>query len=84
LNIDILTTHDWRKPLVNYLQNPNLSVDRKIKYKAINYVIIRDVLHNKGIDEVLLKCLAKSEAYIASTETREGICGSHQAGEKMK
>ena len=31
LNIDVLATHDWRKPLVYYLQNPNVFVDRKIK-----------------------------------------------------
>ena len=57
---------------------------RKIKYKAINYVIIRDELYKKGIDEVLLKCFGESKAYIALTETHEGICGSHQVGEKMK
>ena len=38
----------------------------------------------KSIDGVLLQCLGEFEAYIALGETHEGICGSHQAGEKMK
>ena len=27
LNIDVEATHDWIKPLLEYLQNPNLYVD---------------------------------------------------------
>ena len=84
LNIDVLTTSDWRKTLVDYLQNPNLFVDQKIKYKLVNYIIIGEELYKKSIDGVLLKCLGESEAYIALAETHEGICSSHQAGEKMK
>lgn len=47
LNINVLTTLDRRKPLVYYLQNPNLYVDQKTKYAAINYIIIGDELYKK-------------------------------------
>ena len=67
LNIDAATTHVWRKPLLEYLLNSNLLVDRKTKYKVVNYVILGEL-----------------EAYLALAETHEGICGSYQAGEKMK
>ena len=77
LNTNMLTTLNWRKPLVNYLQNPNLFVDRKIKYKAKNYVILGDELYKKGVDEILLKCLGESKAYVALAEIHEGIFGSH-------
>jgi len=79
-----VTNHDWRKPLLEYLWNPNLFVDRKTKYKVVNYVTLGDELYKKSMDEVILICLGESKAYIALAETHEGICGSHQAGEKMK
>ena len=59
-------------------------MDKKIKYKAISYLIIGDELYKKGIDGVLLKCWGGSKAYIAWAKTQEGTCGSHQAGEKIK
>src|ERR1044072_4276259 len=31
--IDNLPNNDWRKPIVEFLQNPTGSTDRKIKYK---------------------------------------------------
>jgi len=84
LNIDVFTTHDWRRPLVNHLQNPNLSVDQKTKYKTVNYIVIGVELYRKDIDGVQLKCLGESKTYVALVETHEGIFGSHQVGEKMK
>ena len=57
---------------------------KKTKYKDVNYVILGDKLYKKSMDGVLLKCLGELEAYIALPETHEGICGSHQVGEKMK
>ena len=39
-NIDNLPNNDWRKPIVEFLQNPTGSTDRKIKYKALSYVIM--------------------------------------------
>jgi len=35
------------------------------------------------MDQVLLKNLGESKAYVALAKTHEGICVSHQAGEKM-
>jgi len=46
LNIKVLQL--LTGPFADYLQNPNLSMDRKIKYKAINYVIMGDQLYKKG------------------------------------
>jgi len=77
LKINVFTTCDWRNPLFDYLQNLNLFMDWKIKYKVINYVIIGDALYEKGIDGVLLKCLGELEAYITLVETHEGNCGYH-------
>lgn len=70
--------------MVDYLQNLCLQVDQKTKYKYVNYVILANGLCKRGVDGVWLKYLGESEAYIALVETHEGICGSYQAGEKMK
>src|SRR6266487_1711157 len=84
LAIDNLTNADWRKPIVDYLQNPTSDTARKIKYRALSYVIIGDNLFKKTFEGVLLKCLNESEAYMTISETHSGACGSHQAGHKIK
>nr|KYP75499.1 Pro-Pol polyprotein [Cajanus cajan] len=75
---------DWRSKLIEYLQNPNMKVERKIKLQALNYVLLNNELYKKGFDGILFKCLGTHESYIAMAEIHEGICGAHQAGEKMK
>ncbi|MCI66761.1 pol polyprotein, partial [Trifolium medium] len=34
-------------------------------------------------DGSLARCLGKDEAYTAVSDIHEGICGAHQAGDKM-
>ena len=79
-----LDSNDWRKPIVEYSKNPNLSIDRKTRYRALSYVLLGDFLYKKSIDENLLTFLGEREAFIALAEVHEGICGAHQLGEKMK
>ncbi|CAJ2651311.1 unnamed protein product [Trifolium pratense] len=75
---------DWRKPIVEYLENPIGNAPRKIKYRASNYVIIGNELFKKTLEGILLKCLSETEAYIAISDVHSGACGSHQSGHKMK
>ncbi|XP_015932972.1 uncharacterized protein LOC107459263 [Arachis duranensis] len=82
LSLEKLDPEDWRVPIVEYLKNPSLSVDRKLKYRAQSYVLISNVLFKKSVDENLLTCLGEKEAYLALAEVHEGICGAHQSGEK--
>jgi len=82
--IDNLTNNDWRKLIVNYLENLNGTTCRKIKYIALSYVIVGNELFKKTAEGVLLKCLGETEAYLAVSKTHSGACGSHQAGHKMK
>src|ERR1043165_735013 len=84
LAIDALSDADWRSPIVSYLTNPTLNVDRKIKYRALSYVLMGNELFKKTQEGVLLKCLGESEAYLALSEVQIGACGAHQAGHKMK
>ncbi|XP_028193320.1 uncharacterized protein LOC114378935 [Glycine soja] len=84
LAIDNMLDNDWRKSIVEYLENPIGNVARKIKYRALNYVIVGNDLFKKTAEGVLLKCLSESEAYLAVSHVHSGACGSHQAGHKMK
>ena len=82
--INNLTDDDWRKPIVNYLENPDGINCRKIKYRALSYVIVGNDLFKKTPKGVLLKCLGETEAYAVVSNTHSGVCGTHQAGHKMK
>nr|XP_025678255.1 uncharacterized protein LOC112778105 [Arachis hypogaea] len=84
LSLEKLDPEDWRVSIVEYLKNPSLSVDRKLKYRAQSYVLISNVLFKKSVDGNLLTCLGEKEAYFALAEVHEGICGAHQSGKKMK
>ena len=83
-NIETLDSNDWRKPIIDYLRNPNSNVERKLKFRVLHYVILGDNLFKKSVEGNLLNCLGNEEAYLAMAEVHEGICGAHQAGEKMK
>ncbi|KAL1353230.1 hypothetical protein AAHE18_06G223400 [Arachis hypogaea] len=62
LSLEKLDPKDWRVPIVKYLKNSSLSVDRKLKYKAQSYVLISNVLFKKSVDGNLLICLGEKEA----------------------
>ncbi|XP_016199986.1 uncharacterized protein LOC107640993 [Arachis ipaensis] len=76
--------NDWRKLIAEYLKNPSIPVDKKVKLQAINFVLMADELYKKGIDGTLSRCLRQNDKFIALGEVHKGICGTHQAGKKMK
>ena len=65
---------DWRAEIIKYLQDPSQHVDKKVKYKALKYVLLDDNLYYKTIDGVLLKCINKEEAKVVMCEVHDGIC----------
>ncbi|XP_050876735.1 uncharacterized protein LOC127080459 [Lathyrus oleraceus] len=75
---------DWRKPIIDYLENPVGSTVRKTKYRALSYVWPGNEFLKKTPEGLLLKCLGDTEAYLAIYKVHSGACGAHQAGHKMK
>lgn len=75
---------DWRKPIVEYLENPIGSADRKTKYKALSYMLLGNELLKKTPEGVILKFLGDTKAYLSIYEVHNGTCCAHQAGHKMK
>jgi ribonuclease HI len=49
-----LAEDDWRKEIVDYLENPSRKVSRKLRYKAIKFVLLDEYLYYKSMDGVLL------------------------------
>lgn len=84
LAIDLVSEDDRKKPIINYLGNPTGVTDRKIKYRALSYVIMGNKMLKKTHEGILLKCLGKSEVYLAISEVYKISCSSHQEGHKMK
>ncbi|XP_024195631.1 uncharacterized protein LOC112198745 [Rosa chinensis] len=75
---------DWRIPLIEYLKRPDSSADRKIRFLALNYFLRGDELRRRGEDGIDFRCVYGREAKRLMREVHTGICGSHQAGPKMR
>ena len=50
-NVDDSGIKDWRKPIKDYLQDPNQKVERKVKYRALSYVLFGNELFKKTAEE---------------------------------
>ncbi|XP_050227807.1 uncharacterized protein LOC126677299 [Mercurialis annua] len=83
-NIDDNLVQDWRRDIKKYLENPSKKMMYKVRVRAVNYVLIEDVLYRRGFDNLLLKCLGTTEALKVMKQTHEGVCGAHQSGVKMR
>jgi hypothetical protein len=75
---------DWRKEIADYLENPSRKVSRKLRYKAIKFVLLDEHLYYKSMDGVLLQCLGQEEVKRMMTEMHDGLCGAHQSAYRMK
>jgi ribonuclease HI len=71
-----LALDDWRKEIADYLENPSRKVSRKIRYKAIKFVLLDGRLYYKSMDGVLLQCLGQEEAkrMMSDVTTQEFRC----------
>jgi ribonuclease HI len=74
----------WRKEIVDYLENPSRKVSRKLRYKAIKFVLLDGRLYYKSLDGVFLQCLGQEEAKKMMSEMHDGLCGAHQSAYPMK
>jgi ribonuclease HI len=79
-----LTEDDWRKEIIDYLEDPSRKVSRKLRYKAIKFVLLDGSLFYKSLDGVLLQCLGLEEEKKMMSEVHDGLCGAHQSACRMK
>jgi hypothetical protein len=74
---------DWRTELMEYIKEPGKIKDRKVRRRALKYVVIDNMLYRRTLDGVLLKCLSEEEAKVAMGELHGGMCGTHESAHKM-
>jgi hypothetical protein len=79
-----LAEDDWRKEIADYLKNPSRKASRKLRYKAIKFVLLDGCLYYKSMDGVLLQCLGQEEAKKMMSEVHDGLCGAPQSPYRMK
>jgi hypothetical protein len=72
---------DWRKEIINYLQNGALPSEKKsaiqLRMKAGRFTMVNGVLYKRGFTLPLLKCIFPEEGNYILREIHEGVCGSH-------
>jgi hypothetical protein len=79
-----LVDDDWRKEIVDYLEDPSRKVSRKLRYKAIKFVLLDGRLYYKSFNGVLLQSLCQEEAKKMMSKVHDGLCGAHQLAYRMK
>jgi ribonuclease HI len=82
--VQLLELGDWRADIFNYLKDLARGTPKRIRYKAMKYVLVGDDMFDMTLEGLLLKCLGPTEANQLLHEVHEGACGTHQSAHKMK
>ena len=84
---EIAIKENWTTHLIVYLQSGTLSDEkdaaRKLKVQASRFVLIKDVLYERGFSRPYLRCLSHDEADYVMREVHEGICGNHSGARSL-
>jgi hypothetical protein len=82
--VQFLELGDWRADIFNYLKDPARGAPKRIRCKAMKYVLIGDDKFYRTLEGLLLKCLGPTKANWLLHEVHEGACGTHQSAHKME
>ena len=75
---EVVAYLDGSNPYIKDGQLPsNPSEAKKVKVRAIRFIVMNDELYKKGFPLPYLKCLNPKEAVYVLWEIHEGICGNH-------
>ena len=84
VQVQFLESDDWRADIFNYLKDSARGAPKRIRYKAMKYVLIGDDMFYRTLEGLLLRCLGPAETNRLLHEVHEGACGTHQSAHKMK
>lgn len=77
----------WTEPIVIYLRDNELPIDRKearkVKYRSARYLPRSGVLYKWGYTYPYLRCVFDVEGQYTLREIHEGICGNHLGGRAL-
>ena len=78
---------NWMTPIVSYLKEGKLPQERdearKLRIKSARYVLMDEVLYNRGFSQPYLRCLALDEANYVLREIHKGACGNHSGARTL-
>ena len=78
---EISSENNWTTPLISYLRMGLLlngkDAARKLKFQALRFVLIKDVLFKRGFSQLYLWCLSHEEVDYVMREVHKGICKNH-------
>ena len=78
---------NWTTPLISCLKTGVLLDDsdaaRKVKVQASRFVLMKDVLYERGFSRPYLRCLCHEEAEYVMREVNKGICGNHSGARSL-
>ncbi|KAK1694107.1 hypothetical protein QYE76_010804 [Lolium multiflorum] len=84
VQVQFLEQDDWRAEIFKYLKDSARGAPKRVRYKAMKYVLIGDDMFYRTLEGLLLKCLGPTESNRLLHEVHEGACGTHQSAHKMK
>jgi hypothetical protein len=84
LQIHLLEQGVWRADIFNYFKDAARGAPKRIRYKAMKYVLIGDGMFYRTLEGLLVKYLGLIESNRLLHEIHEGTCGTHQSAHKMK
>ena len=72
---------DWRKAIIDYLENGTLPAEKKsvvqLKIKVGRFTMLNGTLYKRGFTLPLLKCVSPEEGNYILRKIHEGVCGNH-------
>ena len=78
---------NWTTTIASYLKDDiflnEKEAARKVKVRAVRFVLIKDVLYKRGFSHPYLRCLGNEEADYFMREVHEGICGNHSRSRSL-
>jgi hypothetical protein len=76
LQVHLLDQGDWRADIFNYLKDSARGAPKRIRYKAMRYILIGDDMFYRTLEGLLLKCLGPIESNRLLHEVHEGTCNT--------
>ena len=78
---------NWATPIMSYLKDGLLPEDkeeaRKLRVKAVRFVLMDEMLYKKVFSQSYLKCLTPDKFHYVLRDIHEGACGNHSGAKSI-
>ena len=72
---------NWMTPIITYLKDGRLlegkDETRRLRIRLARYILINEMLYERGFSQPYLRCLTPDEANYVLREVHERVCGNH-------